>query len=111
MSQGALPEVSRLMQQKRDLFLQLLKETEFTVYHPASGSYFQTVSYERISDKPDTEFAEWLTREHGVATIPISAFYRDKKDDKLIRFCFAKKEETIKQAMAKLAQLAKLSAT
>lgn len=111
MPQGALPEVSRLMQQKRDLFLQLLKETEFTVYHPASGSYFQTVSYERISDKPDTEFAEWLTREHGVATIPISAFYRDKKDDKLIRFCFAKKEETIKQAMAKLAQLAKLSAT
>lgn len=100
-----LPYVSRMMQQKRDLFLSLLKETPFIIYQPASGSYFQTVSYAQISDKPDMEFAQWLTKEHGVATIPISAFYSNKKDDKLIRFCFAKKEETLQQAIERLRKL------
>lgn len=105
LSQPALPPVSSLMQTKRDFFLNLLKETPFTIYQPASGSYFQTVNYNRISDMPDIEFAQWLTKEYGVATIPISAFYRDKKDDKLIRFCFAKKEETITEAINRLAKL------
>ncbi|MBL7682442.1 MAG: aminotransferase class I/II-fold pyridoxal phosphate-dependent enzyme [Flavipsychrobacter sp.] len=100
-----LPDVSRMMQQKRDLFLSLLKETPFIIHQPASGSYFQTVSYAQISDKPDMEFAQWLTKEHGVATIPISAFYSNKKDDKLIRFCFAKKEETLQQAIERLRKL------
>lgn len=104
-SQGSLPAVSPMMQQKRDFFLGLIKSTDFTIHQPASGSYFQTVGYERISSLPDTEFAEWLTAEHGVATIPISAFYRNKKDDKLIRFCFAKKEETLRQAVDKLFNL------
>jgi methionine aminotransferase len=54
---------------------------------------------------PDMEFAEWLTREHGVATIPVSAFYHDRKDDRLIRFCFAKKEETLQQAVALLKKI------
>lgn len=93
------------MQQKRDFFLDHLKKTDFFIHQPASGSYFQTVSYENISDMPDLEFAQWLTKEYGVATIPISAFYSNKKDDKLIRFCFAKKEDTIKQAFEKLARL------
>ena len=102
LSQPGLPVVSKMMQQKRDHFIDMLSATQFTIHQPASGSYFQTVSYEQISDIPDMEFAQWLTREHGVATIPISAFYRNKKDDKLIRFCFAKKEETIKQAIERL---------
>jgi methionine aminotransferase len=105
LSQPAMPDVINMMQEKRDFFLTLLKQTPFTVYQPASGSYFQTVSYNRISDMPDMEFAQWLTKECGVATIPISAFYRDKKDDKLIRFCFAKKEETISEAIGRLAKL------
>lgn len=100
-----LPDVSGMMQQKRDLFLSLLKETPFTIHQPASGSYFQTVSYAQINDKQDMEFAQWLTKEHGVATIPISAFYSNKKDDKLIRFCFAKKEETLQQAIERLRKL------
>ena len=105
LSQPELPAVSSMMQEKRDFFHNLLKQTPFTIYQPASGSYFQTVSYNRISDLPDMEFAQWLTKECGVATIPISAFYRDKKDDKLIRFCFAKKEETITEAINRLAKL------
>jgi methionine aminotransferase len=105
LSQSELPAVSSMMQEKRDFFLNLLQQTPFTIYQPASGSYFQTVNYNRISDLPDMEFAQWLTKECGVATIPISAFYRDKKDDKLIRFCFAKKEETITEAINRLAKL------
>lgn len=107
MQQGGLPVVSTMMQGKRDFFLDLIKDTDFLIHQPASGSYFQTVSYERISDLSDFEFAQWLTREFGVATIPISAFYSDKKDDKLIRFCFAKKAETIQQAIDRLTQLSK----
>jgi methionine transaminase len=100
-----LPAVADMMQQKRDYFLELLSQTPFTIHRPAAGSYFQTASYAHISHMPDTEFAQWLTREHGVATIPVSAFYRHKKDDKLVRFCFAKKEETIVQAIERLAKL------
>lgn len=106
LSQPERPEISGMMQAKRDYFLDLLKDTGFTIHQPASGSYFQTVGYANISDLPDMEFAQWLTKEHGVATIPISAFYRDKKDDRLIRFCFAKKEETIKAAVDKLSMIA-----
>jgi methionine aminotransferase len=105
LSQPILPDVSGMMQGKRDYFLNLLKDTPFTVHQPASGSYFQTVAYGNISDMPDTEFAIWLTKEYGVATIPISVFYSNKRDDKIIRFCFAKKEETLKAAIEKLAML------
>ena len=100
----AMP-VNILMQQKRDHFLSLIAGTPFTVYQPAKGSYFQVAGYERISAMPDMEFAQWLTREYGVATIPVSAFYKNKKDDKLIRFCFAKKEETLNEAIERLKRL------
>ncbi|XZF13057.1 methionine aminotransferase [Chitinophagaceae bacterium MMS25-I14] len=93
------------LQQKRDYFLELLKDTPFTIQQPAAGSYFQVASYAGISELPDMEFAQWLTREHGVATIPVSAFYSNRKDDKLVRFCFAKKEETLLAAVEKLRQL------
>ncbi|MCB9044826.1 MAG: aminotransferase class I/II-fold pyridoxal phosphate-dependent enzyme [Chitinophagales bacterium] len=102
LSQPVLPDVANMMQRKRDYFLDLLKDTPFKVHQPAGGSYFQTVDYSRISDMPDTEFAKWLTVEHGVATIPISVFYSNKQDDRIIRFCFAKKEETLKAAVDKL---------
>lgn len=101
---NAVP-VSAMMQEKRDYFLSLLANTPFEIHQPAGGSYFQTVSYARISDMPDMEFAEWLVKEHGVATIPVSAFYASKKDDRLIRFCFAKKEETIAAAIQKLSAI------
>lgn len=94
--------VGMVMQAKRDYFLRLLADTGFTVHSPARGSYFQVAGYEQISNLPDREFAEWLTREHGVATIPVSAFYRSGHEDKLIRFCFAKKEETLDQAIERL---------
>lgn len=94
--------VSTIMQQKRDYFLSLLADTAFTIHKPAQGSYFQVASYERISNLSEMEFAQWLTKEYGVATIPISAFYSNGKDDKLIRFCFAKKEETLLAAVEKL---------
>ena len=105
LSMPELPNVGAMMQQKRDYFLSLLKDTPFTIHEPAAGSYFQTASYSALNDMPDMEFAQWLTKEHGVATIPISAFYSNKKDDKLIRFCFAKKLETLLQAIERLRKL------
>ncbi len=105
LSQPTLPDVKNMMQQKRNYFLELLKDTPFTIHQPAAGSYFQTAQYANISDMPDTEFAIWLTKEYGVATIPVSVFYSNKQDDKIIRFCFAKKEETIKAAIEKLSAI------
>jgi methionine aminotransferase len=97
--------VGALMQQKRDHFLKLIAQTPFKLHAPAAGSYFQVVSYGHMSQMPDMEYAQWLTREHGVATIPVSAFYKDKKDDHLIRFCFAKKESTLTEAISRLSGL------
>lgn len=91
-----------LLQRKRDLFLSLLGDTPFTFHRPSAGSYFQLAGYSRISNLPDYEFAAWLTKNHGVAAIPVSAFYRNRKDDKIIRFCFAKKDETLKSAGERL---------
>ena len=102
---GSAMQVRPLMEQKRNYFLELMKQTPFTIHQPAKGSYFQLASYERISDLPDMEFAQWLTQEHGVATIPVSAFYHNKKDDKIVRFCFAKKEETLQLAVERLTKL------
>ena len=104
-SSGRATPVGPLMEQKRNYFLSLLAHTPFTIFNPARGSYFQLVGYDKISDLPDMEFARWLTKEYGVATIPVSAFYHNKKDDKLIRFCFAKKEETLKNAVDQLLRL------
>jgi len=97
--------VGTIMQKKRDYFLALLKNTPFIVHAPSSGSYFQIAGYSQITDLQDTEFTQWVTKEYGVATVPVSAFYRDGKDDKLVRFCFAKKEETLKNAVERLMSL------
>jgi methionine aminotransferase len=100
------PKVGPLMQAKRDYFLRLMRDTPFRFHAPAGGSYFQTFSYRGISDMRDRDFAEWLTKAYGVATIPMSAFYSDGHDDHLLRFCFAKKEETLEAAASRLIALA-----
>jgi methionine aminotransferase len=91
-------------QRKRDHFLSLIAESSFEPY-PCAGTYFQLVSYRKLSDRPDTEMAEWLTREHKVAAIPLSPFYGDGTDPRLLRFCFAKREETLERAGEILARL------
>jgi methionine aminotransferase len=88
-------------QQKRDFFRDLLAATPFELL-PCRGTYFQLARYDRISDRPDREFAEWLTREVGVAVIPISVFYADGRDDRVVRFCFAKQEATLRAAAERL---------
>lgn len=94
-------ELPAFYQQKRDYFLQLMKDTRFTPLS-SEGSYFQLMKYDRISEEGDKDFAIRMTKEFGVAVIPVSAFYQDGKDDHVIRFCFAKKKATLEQAAAKL---------
>ena len=89
------------MQQKRDYFQQLMSETRFKPLQ-THGSYFQIYSYKEINNDPDFEFAKQLVAKHGVAAIPVSAFYQSGKDDKVLRFCFAKKKETLELAVEKL---------
>jgi len=96
-------ELAAFYQAKRDLFRAGLENTRFKLL-PATGSYFQCVDYSAISDASEAEFATWLTREIGVAAIPVSAFYRDAKDNGIVRFCFAKKEETLRTALERLAR-------
>ncbi len=91
-----------LMRQKRDFFLSEIRPTSFSLKNICQGSYFQILGYENISDKNEKEFAYWLTENHKVASIPVSAFYHDKKEQQLLRFCFAKKEETILEAIKNL---------
>ena len=88
-------------EEKRDFFRRLLAATPFELL-PCRGTYFQLARYDAISDKPDREFAEWLTREVGVAVIPVSAFMPDGHDDHVVRFCFAKQEATLRAAAARL---------
>ena len=93
--------LSGLMQQKRDFFIDQMKATRFTLL-PSYGSYFICAKYDQISEEGDMDFAVRLTKEAGVTTIPVSAFYADGKDDKVLRFCFSKKKETIEQAVERL---------
>lgn len=88
-------------QQKRDFFRSLLSETKFKLL-PCKGSYFQCVNYSEISEETDIAMAKKLLTTFGVASIPLSAFYTKGKDDKILRFCFAKKESTLVQAVEML---------
>ncbi len=90
---------------KRNYFLDILKNVPFE-YTPTKGSYFQCVDYSKISDKIDKEFTIQLTKETGIAAIPVSAFYYNTTDCKLVRFCFAKNQQTLEQAAERLMQLA-----
>jgi methionine aminotransferase len=84
-------------QQKRDLFLELTKSSRLKPLHCA-GTYFQLMDYSAITDEKDTDFAVRLTKEKKLATIPLSVFYGSSSDEKLLRFCFAKKDDTLKKA-------------
>lgn len=101
---AAYLSLGSFMQRKRDYFRQLMQGTKFTPL-PGYGSYFQVYGYDRISDETDTAFAIRLTKEYGIAAIPLSPFYQSGKDDKVIRFCFAKKEETLERAAEKLSHV------
>lgn len=89
--------LSQFIQAKRDLFLNHIKESRWEVI-PSSGTYFQLLSYKAISSENDIDFADRLTREFGLASIPVSVFYSDKTDHKMLRFCIAKKDETLLKA-------------
>jgi methionine aminotransferase len=91
-------------QAKRDLFRAGLAASRFTLL-PSDGTYFQCVRYDAISDLSEADYAEWLTREIKVAAIPVSAFYSQPKESHVVRFCFAKKDETLQLALERLARL------
>jgi methionine aminotransferase len=91
-------------QQKRDFFRNLIKDTKLELL-PCEGTYFQVASYANISAENDLDFAKKLVNEFGVATIPISIFYANGNDNKCIRFCFAKDDETLRQAAERLRHL------
>jgi methionine transaminase len=96
--------LSSFIQEKRDLFKKLMQQTRFTLQE-SYGSYFICGTYEKISDEGDKDFAIRLTKEAGVATIPVSVFYQSGKDDKVLRFCFSKKNETLEAAVERLIKL------
>ncbi len=91
-------------QAKRDLFREGLAGSRFKLL-PSTGSYFQCVDISAISDLDEADFCQWLTREVGVAAIPLSAFYEDGFDQRVVRFCFAKKDETLRAALERLRKL------
>lgn len=94
--------IPQFYQAKRDRFAKGLKQSRFRLL-PCAGSYFQLADYGKISDEPDLEFAKRLTREHGVAAIPLSPFYREAPPgQRLLRFCFAKQDATLDAAIDKL---------
>ncbi len=97
-------ELPLFFQKKRDLLRQLLQQTKLELL-PCKGSYFQCVSYSKISDEKDVDFAKRLVTEFGVATIPLSAFYTKGKDDQILRLCFAKEDATLEKAVKKLITL------
>ncbi len=84
-------------QKKRDFFLDAVSGSRFTGI-PASGTYFQLLNYENISELDEMEFASWLVKEHKIAAVPVSAFYSKTINNRMLRFCFAKSEETLKKA-------------
>ena len=90
-------ELSSFFQEKRDLFLKLIANSRFN-FKPARGTYFQVLGYSDITQDNDVDFAKRLTIENGIASIPLSVFNDHNKDDKVLRFCFAKTDETLKKA-------------
>ena len=97
-------ELPAFYQRKRDLFRDGLARTRLRVL-PSEGTYFQSVDYRAVSSLPEADFCQWLTREIGVAAIPMSAFYEGGFEQGIARLCFAKKDETLQQALGRLAKL------
>ncbi|MQA18876.1 pyridoxal phosphate-dependent aminotransferase [Rugamonas rivuli] len=97
-------ELPAFYQRKRDLFREGLKGSRFELL-PADGTYFQCVRYDKISTQTEAQFAEWLTTEIKVAAIPVSAFYQQGKESGIVRFCFAKQDETLALALERLGKV------
>ncbi|MEP7056532.1 MAG: pyridoxal phosphate-dependent aminotransferase [Caldimonas sp.] len=97
-------ELPAFYQRKRDLFRAGLERTRLRAL-PSQGTYFQCVDYSAVNDLPEEDFCRWLTIEKGVAAIPLSAFYNDGFEQRIARFCFGKKDETLALALDRLAQL------
>lgn len=96
--------LGKQMQAKRDYLRKLMAATPFKLI-PSHGSYFECYSYKGLSDLNEKDFAIYLTKEFGVTTIPVSAFYQNEEDNKVVRFCFAKKEETLEMVVERLQKL------
>jgi len=96
--------LNKFYQSKRDLFAALINDSKF-ILRECKGTYFQLLDYSAISDMNDIKFSEYLTKEIGVAVIPLSPFYEESSNEKLIRVCFAKKDDVLKQAADKLVKL------
>ena len=99
--------LGKFYQNKRDIFLNEIKSSKFNL-KPCKGTYFQLLDYSSLSDKSDMEFSEYLTKEIGVAVIPLSPFYESRDSKSLIRICFAKTDEVLKEAASKLSKLKNL---
>ena len=97
-------QLGSFLQQKRDYLKNLMQQTKFKAL-PSYGSYFQLYSYSGITDESEKDFAIRLTKEYGVATIPTSVFYKNGEDNKVLRFCFSKKENTLEEAANRLMKL------
>jgi methionine aminotransferase len=97
-------QLGSFLQQKRDYLHTLMQQTKFTAL-PSYGSYFQLYSYSNITEESEKDFAIRLVKEYGVATIPTSAFYKNGSDNKVLRFCFSKKESTLEEAANRLMKL------
>ncbi len=97
-------ELNNFYEKKRDLFLQGIKETGLKPT-PCQGTYFVCADYSALSDQSDNDFASYLIKEIGVGSIPVSAFYHDGQDNKVLRFCFAKKDDTLHQAIERLQKI------
>jgi methionine aminotransferase len=97
-------QLGDFFQKKRDYFRQLMSQTKFEAL-PSHGSYFQVYSYRNISDESEKDIAIRLTKEKGVATIPVAAFYTSETNNQVLRFCFAKKESTLELAAERLLKL------
>lgn len=94
-------KLPKFYQEKRDYFNGMLKDIGFDII-PAGGTYFQTVNFSNLTDETDFQLAERLIKKFGVAAIPMSSFYHNEKNTKILRFCFAKKNEVLRQAAEKL---------
>ncbi len=97
-------ELADFYQQKRDLFCQLMGATRFKLI-PSAGTYFQVADYSAISDEPDTDFSARVTREYKVGSIPMSVFYKNRPDQHILRFCFAKHDDTLRAAVDQLQKI------
>lgn len=96
--------IGKFYQKKRDYFVKHLQKSKFKII-PSYGTYFQLLDYSNISNKNEMDFALWLIEKHGIAAIPISPFYHRKDENKMLRFCFAKKDETLKKAVQILCKI------